>query len=53
MPRHDEELSPKSLPARFRSRQSMKSENEPFSMKESEEKSNVESTVSDAVRERK
>lgn len=53
MPRHDEELSPKIFPARFRSRQTMKSENEPLSVKEGEDKSNVESTVSDAVDERK
>jgi hypothetical protein len=53
MPPHDEELSPKSHPARFRSRQTMRSENEPFPAKEGEDKSNVESTVSDAVEERK
>ncbi len=52
MPRHDEELSPKSLPARFRSRQTMISENEPSSVKEGEDKLNVESTVSDEVEER-
>ena len=53
MPRHDQELSPKSLPARFRSRQTMRLENEPLSVKEGEDKSNVESTVYDAVEERK
>jgi hypothetical protein len=53
MPRHNEELSPKSLPARFRSRQAMRSENEPLSVKEGEDKSNVESTDSDAAEERK
>jgi hypothetical protein len=31
----------------------MRSENEPFSVKEDEDKSNVESTVSGAVEERK
>ena len=37
MPRHDEELSPKSVPVRIRSKQ-MRSENEPLSLKEGGER---------------
>jgi hypothetical protein len=49
MPRHDEELSPKSVHATFLSKQTRRSENEPLSVKVGEEKrSEVEVTVSGA-----
>lgn len=40
MPAHDEELSPKSVPAKMHARVKTKSENEPFPVKEGEERSN-------------
>jgi hypothetical protein len=49
MPRHDEELSPKSVTSKFLSKQARRSENEPLSRRDSEEKrSEVEVTVSGA-----